>query len=338
MRFLGAVAAALSLSGGSAALQPANPTWTSGGTKIAYANLGGPDGQLVVMKPDGTGKRVIYHADSCCEPVIGATGDRIVFVSNFQLYVIGAGGGTPTPLAVSPRFNTPWFILSPSRETIAFDDGCGCGHSPDSVALVGIRAGSRPFVVPRPKDTSDSIDGFSPDGTQLVFTRGPWSPDGATRGRPLIMVQSVRGGRAVPLARSGLIGSRYVPSNAVWPQWSPDGMWIAFVAPGSKPKLELVSTSDGVPRVLASDVDLSGFSWSPDSLRIAYGFRGNPGRLVTVDLRGTRTVVSGPVNWVSDDSWDRPQWSPDGTKLVFMAQGGGVWIVGVNGAGLHRVA
>jgi Tol biopolymer transport system component len=48
--------------------------------------------------------------------------------------------------------------------------------------------------------------------------------------------------------------------------------------------------------------------------------------------------VSGSVNWVSDDSWDRPQWSPDGTKLVLMAQGGGVWVVGADGAGLHRVA
>jgi TolB protein len=123
----------------------------------------------------------------------------------------------------------------------------------------------------------------------------------------------------------------------VWPQWSPDGRWIAFVSPGSRPKLELVSTSGGVPRTLSADV-ASGFSWSPDSTRIAYGFRADPGRLVVVDLRGTRTIVSGPVNWVSDDSWDRPQWSPDGTKLVFMAEGGGIWVVGADGSGLHRVA
>jgi Tol biopolymer transport system component len=320
-----------------AAPKPANPTWSSDGRKIAYANLGGPRGQLVVMNRDGTGKRVIYRADSCCEPVIWAAGNRVVFVSNFQLYAVGAGGGAPTALAVSPKFNTSWFILSPNRETVAFDDGCGCGHSPDSVALVGIRAGSKPFVVPRPKNSSDSIDGFSSDGTQLVFTRGPWSPDGASKGKPVIMVQRVRGGPAVPLAHSGLIGSRQVPSDAVWPQWSPDGRWIAFVSPGSRPKLELVSTSGGVPRTLSADV-ASGFSWSPDSTRIAYGFRADPGRLVVVDLRGTRTIVSGPVNWVSDDSWDRPQWSPDGTKLVFMAEGGGIWVVGADGSGLHRVA
>ena len=337
MRVIGVAAISLAIVH-TAAPKPANPTWSPDGTKIAYADLGGRRGQLVVMNADGSGKRVIHRADSCCEPVIWAAGNRIVFVSNFQLYAVGAGGGTPTPLAVSPRFNTPWFILSPNRETVAFDDGCGCGHSPDSVALVGIRAGSKPFVVPRPKNTNDSIDGFSPDGTQLVFTRGPWSPDGSPKGKPVIMVQSVRGGPALPLARSGLIGSRQVPSGVVWPQWSPDGRWIAFVTPGARPRLEAVSTSGGVPRVLSPGAGASGFSWSPDSTRIAYGLSGSPGRLVVVDLHGRRTIVSGRVNWVSDDSWDRPQWSPDGAKLVFMAQGGGVWVVGADGAGLQQVA
>ena len=151
------------------------------------------------------------------------------------------------------------------------------------------------------------------------------------------MVENLeRRGAPVPLARSGLVGASALPANAVWPQWSPDGKWIAW---HNRSTLELVSTSGGAPIVLASNLDgASSFSWSPDSTRIAYTRRVALGQLVTVDLQGKSTVVSGSVNWVSNDSWDRPQWSPDGAKLVFMSQGGGVWVVGADGAGLKKLA
>jgi Tol biopolymer transport system component len=153
----------------------------------------------------------------------------------------------------------------------------------------------------------------------------------------------------VPLARSGLIGSLFLPANAIDAQWSPDGKWIAFVEPGAQPKLELVSTSGGRPTVLVPRLEdsLLSFSWSPASNRIAYAAPARRGKLVTVDLYGKQTLVSGSVNWVSDDGSDWPQWSPDGTKLVFMGLIGpnvagrppaGVWIVDTDGTNLKRLA
>lgn len=328
-------------------LEAANPTWSPDGKRIAFAYLGAPRGRVEVMSAaDGSGKHASYSADSCCEPVLWAAGNRIAFVSNFELFSVDQGSGKPTK-----RFSgTPWFILSPNRETVALDDGCGCGHAPDSIALVSVRGG-RPFVIARPKNTSDSIDGFSPDGTQLVFTRAPWNYNGNPKGRPAIMVENIHlRGAPVPLARSGLIGSSYVPSNAVWPQWSPDGKWIAYVAPGAKPKLELVSTAGGKSTVLASRFDAAAaYSWSPRSDRIALTVQATVklANLVTVDLTGRKTVVSGSINWISDDSWDRPQWSPDGSKLVFMGLVGpnvpgrppaGVWIVDADSKNLKRLA
>jgi Tol biopolymer transport system component len=50
------------------------------------------------------------------------------------------------------------------------------------------------------------------------------------------------------------------------------------------------------------------------------------------------------LHYLSNDSTDWPQWSPDGTRLVFMAiRGPGrppahVWVVGADGRGLKRVA
>jgi Tol biopolymer transport system component len=328
-------------------VEAANPAWSPDGTQIAFAYLGVPRGRVEVMSAaDGSGKRARYSADSCCEPVLWAADNRIAFVSNFELFSIGKGSGNATKLFSG----TPWFILAPNRETVALDDGCGCGHAPDSIALVSVRGG-KPFVIARPKNTSDSINGFSPDGTQLVFTRAPWNYNGNPKGTRAIMVENIHlRGAPVPLARSGLIGSSHVPSNAVWPQWSPDGKWIAYVAPGTKPKLELVSTTGGKPTVLASRFDAAaGFSWSPRSDRIAFTARATVklANLVTADLTGRQTVVSGSINWISDDGADRPQWSPDGSKLVFMGLVGpnvpgrppaGVWIVDADGTNLKRLA
>jgi len=333
---------------GSILPEAANPTWSPDGTQIAYSELRVSNQTLEVMNAvDGSGKRALFTGDSCCEPVLWGAGNRIVFGGNYQLSTVGAGGGKRTTLFTG----TPWFILSPDRETIAFDDGCGCGHSPDAIGLVATRGGGKPFVIPRLKNMNDSIDGFSPDGTQLVFTRSPWNYEGNPKGKPAIMVENLHlRGAPVPLARSGLIGGAYVPANAVWPQWSPDGKWIAYIEPGAKPKLELQSTAGGRSKLLVVSVGASGFSWSPRSDRIAYTTyetRTALGHLMTVDLKGRRTLVSGAVNWISGDSWNRPQWSPDATKLVFTGLVGrnvpgrgpsGVWVVNADGTGLKRLA
>jgi len=49
------------------------------------------------------------------------------------------------------------------------------------------------------------------------------------------------------------------------------------------------------------------------------------------------------LHYLSEIGLDRPQWSPDGSRLVFLARSGPgyppihVWIVGANSRGLKRI-
>ncbi len=335
-------AAAVTTTGAAAQqLDVANPTWSPNGKQIAYTVASSPRQRLVTAAATGTGARTLTAMDSCCEPIRWAASGRIVFSSNYTIWSIPGNGGSPTKIADGSN----WFILSPNLETVAFIEGCDCGHAPDAVGIVGVRGGA-PVIVPRPDGVSDEIDGFSPDGTEVVFTRYPFN----TSGSPVVMVEHVSGGDPVPLASSGLIGSSFVPAGAERVQWSPDGRWIAFVLDF---KLEVVSTAGGTARVLATKFGPHAFSWSPKSTRLAFDESFSTkhvawnSRLVTVDPRGQHRVVlwkDAAFKYVSDDSLDWPQWSPDGTKLVFMGIRGRsrppahIWVIGADGRGLQRVA
>jgi Tol biopolymer transport system component len=344
------VTAAGAVSGATGWVVYGDPSWSPDGTHVVFAYSRGftVEAYRIVEAPAVRGPvRTIYAAENngCCDMIRWGAAGRIVFITNDTLTSLTVSGGKPTKLFSS----TPWFILSPNRETAAFDNGCACGHSPDAIGLVSVRGGKR-VMIPKPANVTDDIEGFSPDGTKLVFTRTPWNYNGNAKGRPMLMVERLRGGTPVPLARSGLIGSSFLPANAAEPQWSPDGRWIAFADAG---KLEVVSTTGGKPRVLVPSIpQFEFFSWSPNSTRLAYvadrigkaPAYGSVTRLATVDLQGHRKQLwkSTSLHYLSDYR-DRPQWSADSSKLVFLARSrpgnpAHVWIVGAEGHGLRRIA
>jgi Tol biopolymer transport system component len=308
-----------------------NPAISPDGRQVAYSVGGGAHSpsRLVVRDLAGGVPRTVFSIrDSCCDPIAYAQQRRIVFVSDYRLESVD----TTTRKATLLFGDASRFILSPNRETVAFDDGCACGHAPDAIGLVDA-AGGKVTVIAKPKTATDTIDGFSPDGTELVFTRSHFDRNRGSSG-PRLMVQRLRGGTPVPLSRSALIGSSRLPSGANDPQWSPDGNWIAFERAG---RLEVVRTTGaGSARDLAALPRFTPFSWSPTSKRLAYvAYKPNLERLATVDLDGHPVVIDHPyVN-----GGDRPQWSHDGAKLVFMGPAGsGVWIVAADGRGLRKLA
>jgi dipeptidyl aminopeptidase/acylaminoacyl peptidase len=267
---------------------------------------------------------------------------------------VRVAGGKPKPKRLffpgcssSYGCQTNGFILSPNREYAAALNVDNDSEDRYLIGLVKLRRGAEPEVLPSPLTVEehtgafDSPLAFSPDGTQLVFRR-VWfsSPDGTQLvggDPPALMAVSLAGGDPVPLAESGIPGASLVPDDAAQVQWSRDGRWVAYEEDDFTTdiqRLQVVSTTgEPAPRALAT-CDFGSpfsFSWSPNSKLIAYDCEGsgaNTSQFVAVRPDGTdATNLLGDRNLVYDEreytgGYEAgPQWSPDGSRLLFLAWG-----------------
>jgi Tol biopolymer transport system component/CubicO group peptidase (beta-lactamase class C family) len=173
-------------------------------------------------------------------------------------------------------------------------------------------------------DLNGEIYTASPDGTDLVrltydlaFDNLPaWSPDGST-------IAFVRGAPAstdlylVAPDGSGLAQLTNFDGFESSPTWSPDGRAIAFVwghgdvrGFGADAPLWVMAANGSSPRLLL-DRPIGYPMWSPDGRSIAVELRGKPSRIGILDVR-TRVLTELRQGYA-------PRWSPDGTRLVFLA-------------------
>ena len=324
-----------------------DPIWSPNGNEIAFAEGAATDRIVTTSAAGGVAPQTLYsvkNLEGCCDPVLWSATGRILFDSNFRLMSVRANGGTPTTLAT----DISWFFLSPNGETAAFNGPAG--HSPSGIGIVNL-SGGKPVLVPRPANVGDVVDGFSPDGTELIFTRFPFV-NGEFGSPSALMVEHVGGGTPIPLNKSGLIGASRLPADALDPEWSPDGRWIAYIhliRKNGDNELNVVSTTGvSAPRTLAGWAS-SGFSWSPNSKLIACfcGPTNEHEHLTTINPQGTKRTIlwaNRSLHYSPEDSEELPQWSPDGSKLTFLARVGPplnpleVWVVGADGTGLKRIA
>jgi len=112
-----------------------------------------------------------------------------------------------------------------------------------------------------------------------------------------------------------------------YPQWSPDGRWLAVAAAEGIAYLD--PREPGSWSIAGRG---TGFAWSPDSRRLAYrGF--NEGLMVTDIFTGqTIRVLAGP-NFASI------AWTPDGRIVYSFGDPGEIWVVDAReGAGATKIA
>jgi dipeptidyl aminopeptidase/acylaminoacyl peptidase len=180
----------------------------------------------------------------------------------------------------------------------------------------------------------------SPDGTQVLYTVAQWEPE---------QDRMERRTRVWKVATSGTAPARQITFGErgdTQPQWSPDGKFISFVSSrgGAEAKSQIyVMHADGgeASKLTDSKENISSYSWSPDSTRIAYvsmdprsseeeaaikkrddervfegDFRYQHAWVIDVATRQATRITEG-TNYTLQGA---PSWSPDGKRFVF---GGG---------------
>jgi Tol biopolymer transport system component len=181
----------------------------------------------------------------------------------------------------------------------------------------------------------DSIPTWSPDASRLAFGRSVPRPDcGSGCFEKEIYVVAAHGGPATRLthAPGGVLCTNRGPEACAGdPAWSPDGKQIAFsrttttaTEPAEQTGIWVVNTDGSGERLLNSRPEpqhTNSPAWSPDGTRLAFerGTFDNSGQALTSAVFIMRTDGTDERQITPPDRklGDHPQWSPDGSTILF---------------------
>ena len=167
---------------------------------------------------------------------------------------------------------------------------------------------------------------WSPDGQQIVFTRGePDNPESSL----YVMNRDGSGLRQL----TDMPGAEWVPS------WSPDSKRIAFVSKTDQVQQIFSINADGsdLRRLTDTVAPTYGPDWSPDGARIVYNSNASGSdQLYTMNADGTdqtQITAKGTDNWGA-------AWSPDGNWIAYHSSrdgNGDIYLIRPDGSGEQRL-
>jgi Tol biopolymer transport system component len=314
MRLVAVVGVAVAVLATAASSRPlptayASPSWSPDGRELVFLSARGPKGGIVVSRADGTNRRRLARVTIPTQVAWSPAGDRIAYVADDGLSVIGSGG--MTQWTVEPAGDPAW---SADGRELAFAAG-----EAGPIQVIGADGTARREVT---SGRFDHAPSWSPDGRLLVFARAV-----RAGGPESIYVVGTDGTGVRPL---GLQGSA--------PVWSPDGRTIAFWRRTPYGFEAAVASADGTS-VRSLTRTRPAFSsplrWSHDGKRLVFSLCPGLGAC-HVDVADVET---GAVSTLA--TGDEPVWAPNGTRIAFAARRGcrsaGIFVMDADGRDVSRL-
>ncbi|MCA1607566.1 MAG: DUF5050 domain-containing protein, partial [Acidobacteria bacterium] len=223
---------------------------------------------------------------------------------NGEIYTMEADGSNQTRLTNNPGYDISpkW---SPDGTRIVFQSGRDGNYQ---IYVMNADGSNQTRLTNNPgHDTSPE---WSPDGTRIVFQRR--HDDSNTE----IYVMNADGTNQTRLTNNS--------GHADSPRWSPDGTKIAFDRSINLARNIYVMNADGSNQTQLTNSGYDYFPrWSPDSSRITFtSTRDEPSPSTCNNCNGEIYVMnadgSNQTRLTNNPSFDAsPEWSPDGTRIVF---------------------
>ncbi len=316
------------------------PAFSPDGNHVAFVLHSKNVSGIHTMMVGGEKSLQLTRNPSDCCPTWSPDGRQIAFSrmsdADADIYVVPATGGTEHRLFSRPSdghqiSTVPWRVndrlldWSPDGNELAFSDTL-----PDKthawITLLSLRDSSiRRLTAP----TSQNLDYgpvFSPDGSKIAFISGIAA--GVVED---IYVLPAAGGppRRLTFDNTWIVGS---------PAWTADGRDLVFSSPrGGLLSLWRISASGGTPQPVPGVGAIAAFpTISPKGNQLAYQRSDNKINIWRLNLKDQIHPLDPPAALISQNYGNsRPQFSPDGKKIVFESNHSGydeIWACDSDGS------
>jgi len=308
----------------------AQPALSPDGRSVAFvSNRDGDFNVYVGLVSGGQLVQVTEGPNAKSRPMWSPDGTRIAYArlshsGTFDVWVIGAFGGTPRRLLVNAT-DPAW---SPDGQSLAYAHlATGTIWLSDPLGQNARRlTPDQPLGGPVGYGLQDTEPRFSPDGRHLAYVTRSAGPYGELK------VIDLDSGQVRELTRDGALAHS--------PAWSPDGEQVYFASSRSGTmNVWMIAAGGGEPeQITAGQGDDVQPDVSSDGRRIVFSTFNETIGFAQVDLgadaasRQARSLAIDPARSVF-----APVFSPDGTRLAYFSnfkgvENEGIWVAGADGS------